>query len=170
MTRHPLSCRGCGGVTSISVNSYAYYSGDCVPVTRGRFTISTGIYRSLRTRSESWLFLDVHKPACNRGNATQAQISRTCGLPLVTVKRFVKLTAKVAYVAFFALQKRRAGRKLTAEVWSGPGSGNLWKVLSLPGTRKVAVRAKARGPLKTPSSRAKSRDATLTILWGHRLA
>jgi len=104
-------------VTSISVNSYAYYSGDCVPVTRGRFTISTGIYRSLRTRSESWLFLDVHKPACNRGNATQAQISRTCGLPLVTVKRFVKLTAKVAYVAFFALQKRRAGRKLTAEVW-----------------------------------------------------
>jgi hypothetical protein len=35
----------------------------------------------------------------------------------VTVKRFVKLTAKVAYVAFFALQKRRAGRKLTAEVW-----------------------------------------------------
>src|SRR6516165_2885972 len=117
MTRHPLSCRGCGGVTSISVNSYAYYSGDCVPVTRGRFTISTGIYRSLRTRSESWLFLDVHKPACNRGNATQAQISRTCGLPLVTVKRFVKLTAKVAYVAFFALQKRRAGRKLTAEVW-----------------------------------------------------
>ena len=104
-------------MTSISVNSYAYYSGDCVPVTRGRFTISTGIYRSLRTRSESWLFLDVHKPACNRGNATQAQISRTCGLPLVTVKRFVKLTAKVAYVAFFALQKRRAGRKLTAEVW-----------------------------------------------------
>ena len=103
-------------MTSISVNSYAYYSGDCVPVTRGRFTISTGIYRSLRTRSESWLFLDVHKPACNRGNATQAQISRTCGLPLVTVKRFVKLTAKVAYGLFSRHKSVVPAGKLTAEV------------------------------------------------------
>ena len=50
------------------------------------------------------------------GNATQAQISRTFGVPLVTVKRYVKLYRQGGVHAFFAPQKRRTGHKLTAEV------------------------------------------------------
>ena len=34
------------------------------------------------------------------GNVTQAQISRTFGVPLVTVKRYVKLYRQVAYMRF----------------------------------------------------------------------
>ena len=50
------------------------------------------------------------------GNVTQAQISRTFGVPLVTVKRYVKLYRQGGVRAFFAPRKRRVGRKLTAEV------------------------------------------------------
>ena len=50
------------------------------------------------------------------GNVTQAQISRTFGVPLVTVKRYVKLYRQGGVHAFFAPQKRRTGHKLTAEV------------------------------------------------------
>jgi transposase-like protein len=50
------------------------------------------------------------------GNAAQAQISRTFGVPLVTVKRYVKLYRQGGVRAFFAPPKRRAGRKLNAEV------------------------------------------------------
>ena len=108
MTRHPLSCRGCGrlrGVTSISVNSYAYYSVDCVPVTRERFTISTGIYRSLRTRSETWRFSDVTSQLVINCNASQAQISRTSRVPLLTVTRCVKLYRQCGVRALFRTAK-----------------------------------------------------------------
>jgi transposase-like protein len=50
------------------------------------------------------------------GNVTQAQISRTFGVPLVTVKRYVKLYRQGGVHAFFAPQKRRTGHRLTAEV------------------------------------------------------
>jgi Helix-turn-helix domain len=50
------------------------------------------------------------------GNATQTQISRAFGVPLVTVKRYVKLYRQGGVRAFFAPAKRRAGHKLTAEV------------------------------------------------------
>ena len=50
------------------------------------------------------------------GDATQAQISRSFGVPLVTVKRYVKLYRQGGVHAFFAPQKRRTGHKLTAEV------------------------------------------------------
>jgi transposase-like protein len=50
------------------------------------------------------------------GNVTQAQISRIFGVPLVTVKRYVKLYRHGGVRAFFVAPKRRAARKLTAEV------------------------------------------------------
>jgi transposase-like protein len=50
------------------------------------------------------------------GNATQTRISRAFGVPLVTVKRYVKLYRQGGVRAFFAPPKRRAGNKLTAEV------------------------------------------------------
>jgi hypothetical protein len=50
------------------------------------------------------------------GNVTQAQISRTFRVPLVTVKRYVGLYRKGGVLAFFVPPKRRAGHKLTAEV------------------------------------------------------
>jgi len=50
------------------------------------------------------------------GDVTQAQISRSFGVPLVTVKRYVKLYRQGGVHAFFAPLKRRTGHKLTAEV------------------------------------------------------
>jgi transposase len=50
------------------------------------------------------------------GNATQAQIARAFGVPLVTVKRYVKLYRQKGVRGFFAPPKRRAGPKLTPEV------------------------------------------------------
>ena len=50
------------------------------------------------------------------GNATQAEISRAFGVPLVTVKRYVKLYRESGAAAFFAPAKKRSGSKLTAEV------------------------------------------------------
>jgi transposase-like protein len=52
----------------------------------------------------------------NYGNATQAEISRAFGVPLVTVKRYVKLFRESGAAAFFAPAKKRSGSKLTAEV------------------------------------------------------
>jgi hypothetical protein len=50
------------------------------------------------------------------GNATQAEISRAFGVPLVTVKRYVKLCREHGAAAFFAPAKKRSASKLTAEV------------------------------------------------------
>ena len=50
------------------------------------------------------------------GNATQAQISRAFGVPLVTVKRYVKLQREAGAAAFFAPVKKRSASKLTREV------------------------------------------------------
>src|SRR5947209_8978819 len=49
------------------------------------------------------------------GNATQAQIARAFGVPLVTVKRYVKLYRHGGVHAFFVSPKRRVGYKLTPE-------------------------------------------------------
>jgi hypothetical protein len=49
------------------------------------------------------------------GNATQAEISRAFGVPLVTVKRYVKLYRESGAAAFFAPAKKRSASKLTAE-------------------------------------------------------
>ena len=50
------------------------------------------------------------------GNATQAEISRAFGVPLVTVKRYVKLYREHGAAAFFAPAKKRSASKLTAQV------------------------------------------------------
>ena len=50
------------------------------------------------------------------GNATQAEISRAFGVPLVTVKRYVKLYREAGAGAFFAPAKKRSASKLSAEV------------------------------------------------------
>jgi len=50
------------------------------------------------------------------GNATQAEIARAFGVPLVTVKRYVKLYRHRGVRAFFAPSPRRIGHKLTPEV------------------------------------------------------
>src|ERR1700746_2601205 len=49
------------------------------------------------------------------GNATQAEISRAFGVPLVTVKRYVKLYREGGAAAFFAPAKKRSASKLSAE-------------------------------------------------------
>ena len=49
------------------------------------------------------------------GNATQSQISRAFGVPLVTVKRYVKLYREGGPKAFFAPRARRRGSKLTPQ-------------------------------------------------------
>src|SRR5437016_6214464 len=50
------------------------------------------------------------------GNATQAQIARAFGVPLITVKRYVKLYRLRGVRAFFVPPARRAGHKLTPAV------------------------------------------------------
>ena len=50
------------------------------------------------------------------GNATQAQIARAFGVPLVTVKRYVKLYREGGTAAFFTPPKKRSASKLSAPV------------------------------------------------------
>src|SRR5262252_6668031 len=50
------------------------------------------------------------------GNASQAQIARAFGVPLVTVKRYVKLYREGGTAAFFAPPKKRSASKLSQEV------------------------------------------------------
>ena len=47
------------------------------------------------------------------GNASQAQIARAFGVPLVTVKRYVKLYREGGTAAFFAPPKKRSASKLS---------------------------------------------------------
>jgi len=49
------------------------------------------------------------------GNASQSQISRAFGVPVVTVKRYVKLYREKGPKGFFAPRPRRNGSKLTPE-------------------------------------------------------
>jgi Helix-turn-helix domain len=50
------------------------------------------------------------------GNASQAEISRAFGVPLVTVKRYVKLYREGGEAAFFVPAKKRSASKLTEQV------------------------------------------------------
>jgi hypothetical protein len=50
------------------------------------------------------------------GNATQAQIARAFGVPLISVKRYVTLYRLRGVRAFFVPPPRRAGHKLTPAV------------------------------------------------------
>jgi hypothetical protein len=50
------------------------------------------------------------------GSATQAQIARTFGVPLVTVKRYVKLHRQGGAPAFFVPPTKRSASKLNAQV------------------------------------------------------
>jgi transposase-like protein len=50
------------------------------------------------------------------GNATQTQIARAFGVPLVTVKRYVKLYREGGTKAFFAPAKKRSASKLSVGV------------------------------------------------------
>jgi hypothetical protein len=68
-------------------------------------------------RSETWRRLGCFtSQLVINGNVTQAQISRTFRVPLVTVKRYVKLYRQGGVHAYFAPEKRRTGHKLSAEV------------------------------------------------------
>ena len=84
------------------------------------------------------------------GNATQAEISRAFGVPLVTVKRYVKLYREGGAAAFFAPAKKRSASKLTPEVcqeaqellnqgWEVPEVGRQLGILS--NTLHKAIRA-----------------------------
>jgi len=50
------------------------------------------------------------------GTATQSQIARAFGVPLVTVKRYVKLHRQGGSSAFYVTTKKRSASKLSAEV------------------------------------------------------
>jgi hypothetical protein len=50
------------------------------------------------------------------GVSLEAEISRAFGVPLVTVKRYVKLYREGGEAAFFVPAKKRSARKLTAQV------------------------------------------------------
>lgn len=50
------------------------------------------------------------------GTATQAQIARAFGVPLVTVKRYVKLHRQGGASAFFVAAKKRSASKLNPQV------------------------------------------------------
>ena len=50
------------------------------------------------------------------GNASQAQIAEAFGVPLVTVKRYVKRFRLGGARAFFAPAAKRSGRRLSAEI------------------------------------------------------
>jgi transposase-like protein len=50
------------------------------------------------------------------GTATQAQIARAFGVPLVTVKRYVKLHRQGGTSAFFVAPKQRSASKLNPQV------------------------------------------------------
>jgi transposase-like protein len=50
------------------------------------------------------------------GNATQAQIARAFGVPLVTVKRYVKLYRQEGTAAFYVPAKQRSASKLSPQV------------------------------------------------------
>ncbi|MGA8697354.1 MAG: hypothetical protein WB689_26650 [Xanthobacteraceae bacterium] len=50
------------------------------------------------------------------GNATQAEIAHAFAVPLVTVKRYVKLYREGGTAAFFVSAKKRSGSKLSPEV------------------------------------------------------
>jgi hypothetical protein len=84
-------------------------------VTRERFTISTGIYRSLRKRSETWRFSDVHKPASDPTVTRLKRRSRAVlERRLLRLRATLSFTAKLAYVP-----SRKSGvlaGKFTAEV------------------------------------------------------
>lgn len=65
------------------------------------------------------------------GNATQAQIARAFGVPLVTVKRYVKLYRHHGVRAFFVPPPRRGGHKLTPAVCA-QAQGLLNEGLAVP--------------------------------------
>jgi hypothetical protein len=50
------------------------------------------------------------------GNATQAQIARAFGVPLVTVKRYVKLYREGGTAAFYVPDKKRSASKLSPQI------------------------------------------------------
>jgi len=50
------------------------------------------------------------------GNATQAQIARAFGVPLVTIKRYVKLYRQGGTAAFYVPPKQRSASKLSPQV------------------------------------------------------
>ncbi|MBV8414206.1 MAG: helix-turn-helix domain-containing protein [Verrucomicrobia bacterium] len=50
------------------------------------------------------------------GNATQAQIARAFGVPLVTVKRYVKLYREGGTAAFYVPAKKRSASKLSPQI------------------------------------------------------
>jgi transposase-like protein len=52
------------------------------------------------------------------GTATQGEIARAFGVPLVTIKRYVKRYRQKGAKGFFMPPKRREGRQLTAEMLS----------------------------------------------------
>ncbi len=102
------------------------------------------------------------------GNATQAQISRAFGVPLVTVKRYVKLYRTQGPKGFYAPPRMRSASKLTPAVLAraqllleeGSSVPEVARALELlPNTLHKAIRA---GRLRKGFEKKKTRQpATL---------
>jgi transposase-like protein len=93
------------------------------------------------------------------GSVRPSEVARTFGVPLATVKRYVKLYREKGARGFFAPRRRRSAGVLTAEVKAqaqarleeGQSVAEVGKALTiLPDTLRKAIRA---GHLHLPSKK-----------------
>jgi transposase-like protein len=93
------------------------------------------------------------------GSVRHSEVARTFGVPLATVKRYVKLYREKGARGFFAPRRRRSAGVLTAEVKAqaqarleeGQSVAEVGKALTiLPDTLRKAIRA---GHLHLPSKK-----------------
>src|ERR1700736_4321063 len=81
-----------------------------------RCTTLMAICRCLSTRRVLWRLSGFLVPNwSSMAMRLEAEISRAFGVPLVTVKRYLKLYREHGAAAFFAPAKKRSGSKLTGE-------------------------------------------------------
>ena len=107
----------CGEVADFSRWSDAYYCGDRVPTLCREGLLFQRAFTGLcARRARLATFRMFTSQLAVNGHVTQAQISRTFGVPLVTGKRYVRLYRRGGVRVFFAPPKRRGGHRLTAEV------------------------------------------------------
>jgi transposase-like protein len=104
------------------------------------------------------------------GNASQSEISRAFGVPLVTVKRYVKLYRAGGPRAFFAAPSRRRGSKLTPqglldEGLEVPDAARRLGILT--NTLHKAIRA---GRLHKRGKKKRKIGGRLTALGGQRVS
>ena len=108
-----------------------------------------------------------------QGSATQGDISRAFGVPLVTIKRSTKLYRERGPAGFFAPKARREGTKLNSEKLAQAKAllarGQPLAVVSretgvLTDTLRKAIQAKRRTPCRKPSVTASCVRKVSTLL------